>query len=89
MNLENIFIYSIITILSLILLAVTFLSYRRYKNVKLLFICFVFFFLFVRGILLSLSLFNEQIAGFISSAYVWLFDVIVLMLLYAAYSYKR
>jgi hypothetical protein len=89
MNIETIFIYSIVTILSLILLALTFFSYRRYKNVKLLFISSVFFFLFLRGILLSLSLFYEQIADFTSSAYVWLFDLIVLILLYVAYSFKR
>ena len=89
MNLEIIFIYSMITILSLVLLLVTLFSYLKYKNSKLLFVSFVFLFLFIRGILLSIGLFYDYIGSFTNSGYIWLFDVIILVLLYAAYSIKR
>jgi hypothetical protein len=86
MNVEIIFLFAIITILSLILMIVTLLSYRKYKNKKLLFISSVFFFLFFRSILLSLSLFYEQIETIITTGYIWFFDLGVLVLLYVAYS---
>jgi hypothetical protein len=89
MEIDIIFIYAVITILSLTLLVVTLLSYIKYKNNKLLFISLVFLFLFIRGILLSLNLVNDQIADFVSSGYIWIFDVVVLVLLYVAYSLKR
>ena len=81
MNLEIIFLFAAITILSVILFIVTLLSYRQYKNKKLLIVSFIFFFLFVRGVFLSFSLFNSQLATIIASGYVWSFDLIVLILL--------
>ncbi len=85
---EAIFIIAIISILSVVLMLITFGSYFKYKNRKLLFVGFVFLFLFMRGILLTLSLFYEHIAALTASEYIWLFDVIILVLLYAAYSLK-
>jgi len=82
-------IYGLITGLSLILLLVTGLSYRKYKNAKLLFVFFVFLLLFIRGAVLSLSLFNEPLAQITSTGYLWGVDVIVLALLYVAYTLKR
>ena len=89
MNIDIILIFSLITILSISLFIVTFLSYYKHKKTKLLMISFVFLFLFVRGLLLSLSIFYEQIDALISSNYIWIFDLIILILLYGAYSYKR
>ena len=89
MNIEIIFLYAAITILSVVLFIVTLLSFRQYKNKKVLVVSFIFFFLFVRGIILSFSLFNDQLAAITTSGYVWSFDLIVLILLYAAYSLKR
>ena len=84
MNLENIVISAFITIFSLGLFAVSIASYRKYKNLKLLFVSFVFLVFLVRGLLLSLSLFNDDIAVFFSGTYVGLFDLIILILLFIA-----
>jgi len=88
-SVENIFIYAMITIISFVLLSVTFYSYQKCKNKKLLFVSMVILVLFIRGMLLSLSLFYNEIESVTSSAYIWIFDLIVLVLLYAAYSIKR
>ena len=85
---EKVLLFSIITILSLVLLGITFLSYRRYKNKKLLYVCMVFLFLFLRGILLSLSLFMTSLEVFLANGYFWVVDVVVLVLLYGAYALK-
>jgi len=84
-----IFLFGLITALSFMLLLVTSLSYRKYKNKKLLFIFLVILVLFIRGLLLSLGLFYENIAQLTSSGYIWIVDVIVLVLLYIAYTLKR
>jgi len=89
MEIAIIFLYAGITILSLILLTTTLFSYTKYKNPKLLFVCFIFFFLFIRGLLLSIGLFYDQVVQITSSPYIWSFDLLVLILLYAAYSIKR
>ena len=83
------FLYAGITILSVILFVVTLLSFQKFKNKKLFFVSLIFFFLFIRGTLLSISLFNDQMKEVISSGYIWIFDLIVLVLLYVAYSIKR
>ena len=89
MEIEGIFLIAAITILSLILLVVTLLSYRKYQNKKLLVVSFIFLFLFVRGLLLSYGLFYDSLETLTSNVYIWSFDLIVLLLLYAAYSIKR
>jgi len=84
----NIIIFACITILSLALLIISIISYWKYKNSKLIFIGLIFFFFFIRGILLSISLFNDQIKEVISSTYIWLFDLMILVVLYLT-SLKR
>ena len=84
-----ILIVALITILALILFIVTLLSYRKYKNRKLLLVSMVFFFLLIRGVLLSLGLFYASFTQLTTSGYIWLFDLAVLIFLYAAYSLKR
>jgi len=66
------------------LLAVSLASYRKYKNLKLLFVSFVFIVFFIKGILLSLGLFNEDIASILTSTYAGLFDLAILILLFIA-----
>jgi len=73
-----------VTIFALGLLVVSLASYRRHKRVKLLFVCFVFVVFLVKGVLLSLGLFYEDIVFFTSPAYFGLFDVIILILLFLA-----
>ena len=88
MSMETIIISAIVTVLSLSLVAISLLSYRKYSNTKLLLIGVVFLFFFIRGVLFSLSLFYDHIETVISSPYIWLFDVIILVLLYIT-SLKR
>lgn len=85
---ESIIIFACITIFALVLFIVSILSYWKYKNVKLFFIGVVFLFFLVRGILLSLSLLNEDILKIVSSTYIWLFDLVILAILYIT-SLKR
>ncbi len=84
-----IFIIAGITILSLALFIVTFISYLKSRNAKLVFVSLIFLFLLIRGLLLSIGLFNDHFSSFISSGYIWVFDLIILLLLYIAYSTKR
>jgi len=84
MNVESIIIDACITIFALGLLIVSLLSYRKYKNTKLIFVSLVFLVFFLKGIMLSISLFYEQLSGFISNPYFRLLDLFVLILLFIA-----
>jgi hypothetical protein len=84
-----ILLYSLITVVSFVLCVVTILSYRRYKIQKLIFISMVFFFFFIRATLLSIGLFVDQIGLITTSGYFWVVDLLILLLLYVAYSVKR
>ena len=77
-----------ITILSLILFIVTLLSYSKTKNTKLFFVSLIFLFILIRGGILSLELFYHQLSFITSSGYIWVVDLLVLILLYVAYSIK-
>ncbi|MFH1100429.1 MAG: hypothetical protein V1726_00125 [Methanobacteriota archaeon] len=89
MTIELILIYAVITILSCVLLLGTLLSYLRYRNKKLLFVSCVFLILFLRGILLSISLVNTTVATLMVNGYIWLFDIAILLFLYTAYSLRE
>ena len=69
MYIKDSIISAFITIFSVGLLAVSLASYRKYKNLKLLFVSFVFVVFFIKGILLSFGLFNEDIASILTSTY--------------------
>ena len=87
MEIESIAITASITILSLGLLTISLLSYSKYKTKRLLFISLVFIVLLIKGILLSVSLFNPEILfidSFLKSIYSGLFDIIILILLFIA-----
>ena len=84
MEIEGIIISAFITIFSLGLLTISFASYRKYKNPKLLFVSLVFVVFLLKGILLSVSLFYENIGNFLSETYIGIFDLIVLILLFIA-----
>jgi len=84
MEIVSIVIDACITVFALGLLLVSLLSYRKYKNAKLLFVSLIFFVFFIKGIMLSLGLFNEQLSSLISSPYAGLFDLVVLVLLFVA-----
>jgi len=84
MEIYDIIISAFITIFSVGLLAVSLASYKKYKNVKLLFVSLVFLVLLIKGILLSLSLFTEELVVFTSIPYAGMFDLIILILLFIA-----
>lgn len=84
MDTVNISIAACVTVFSLGLLFISLLSYHRTKNIKLLFVSLVFLVLLIRGILLSISLFNEQLKPLVTMPYVGLLDLTILTLLFIA-----
>ena len=81
-------LYATITILSMILFVVTLLSYVKTRNRKLFFVSLIFLFLLIRGGILSVGLFYTQLGTLLSNGYIWVIDLLVLILLYVAYSVK-
>jgi len=84
MEIESIFIHACITIFSLGLFIVSLVSYRKYNNKKLLFVSLVFLIFILKGIMLSLSLFNAEFAEIMSNRITGLFDLAILVLLFIA-----
>jgi len=84
MEIYEIIISAFITIFSIGLLTVSLASYKKYKNLKLLFVSLVFLVLLIKGILLSLGLFIDEIMIINSMPYLGLFDLIILVLLFIA-----
>lgn len=85
MEIETIVISAFTTIFSLGLLLVSLASYKRYKNLKLIFASLVFLVFLIKGVILSTSLFYEELSSIIStSVYTGLFDLIILVLLFIA-----
>ena len=84
MEIQDIIISAFVTIFSVGLLAISLASYRKYKNLKLIFVSLVFLVFFIKGILLSLSLFQEEMIVINSSQFIGLFDLIILILLFIA-----
>jgi hypothetical protein len=88
MQLDSIVIFACISIFSLVLFLVSILSYYKYRKIKLLLISMVFLMFLSRSLLLSFSLFSAQVSAFIASPYIWLFDLLILLVLYIT-SLKR
>jgi len=84
MDTVNIVIAACVTVFSLGLLFISLISYHRTKNIKLLFVSIVFFVFLIRGILLSVNVFNEQLESLITMPYVGMLDLIMLVLLFIA-----
>ncbi len=84
MEIQDIIISAFVTIFSVGLLAVSLASYKKYKNLKLLFVSLVFLIFLIKGILLSIGLFYDEILIVHSMPYSGLFDLIILLLLFIA-----
>ena len=84
MEIQSIIIDACITIFALGLFVVSMVSYRKYNNKKLLFVSLVFVIFVIKGIMLSLSLFNAEFADFMSNPIIGLFDLVILILLFMA-----
>ena len=81
---ESIIIYGFITIFSIGLFCVSVLSYYKSKNKKLLFVSIVFLLFFIKGVVLSLSLFISDLNVMITIPILAVFDLLVLFLLFIA-----
>ena len=81
---ESIIIYAFITIFSIGLFCVSLLSFNKSKNKKLLFVSIVFFLFFIKGVILSLSLFLPEVNMNVTIPILSVFDLLVLALLFIA-----
>ena len=84
MEIQNIFFYAFVTIFSLGLTILSILSYKKYHNQKLIFISIAFIIFLIKGIILSLSLFENEVLELIINSYSGLFDVLILLFLFIA-----
>jgi len=87
MNIEltqNIILYAFITIFSIGLFIISTISHKKTKNKKLIFVSTVFFLFFIKGIILSLSLFLTDLKTYITIPILAVFDLLVLFLLFIA-----
>ncbi len=82
MSVLDLFISASITVLSLGLFILSMLGYLKRKNTKMIFVSLVFLVFLVKGILLSLGIFSSEIIVLNSSFNPWIFDLVVLVLLY-------
>jgi hypothetical protein len=88
MTMIEIIISAGITFIALVLLIVSLLSYWKYRRGKLILISGVFLLMFIRGTILSTSLFYPEYKTWLTSPYIWGFDLVILLILYIA-SIKR
>jgi len=84
MDVNSIIINACITVFALGLLIVSLLCYKKFKNPKLPFVSAVFLLLFIKGIILSLGLFFDEIAKIGTGSFIGLFDLGILVLLFLA-----
>ena len=84
METVSVIIAACITVFAFGLFIVSLFSYHRSKNIKLLFVSLVFMVLLIRGILLSVSLFNEHLNYLVTMPYAGLLDLTILILLFIA-----
>ena len=75
-------VFSVMMVLSLVLLVVSVLSFVKYRSSRLLLVCVVLGLFFVQSVLLSLGLFVPGVGVLTGSVYIWVFDVVILCLLY-------
>ena len=82
MSVLDLFISASMTVLSLGFFILSMLGYLKRKNTKMIFVSLVFLVFLVKGILLSLGIFSSEIIVLNSSFNPWIFDLVVLVLLY-------
>ena len=84
MEIHDLLINAFITMFALGLLLISLFSYRKYHNTKLLFITLVFILFFIKAVLFSYGLFDEDLIPVLTSSYFRLFDLCILILLFLA-----
>jgi hypothetical protein len=77
------FLRAWIMIFAFILLIVSLYAYQRTRNKRVLFVSFAFAIFFVKGIILSIGLINQDIESLYSSGLGDLLDLLILILLAA------
>ena len=82
MEIQSIFINACITVLSLGILILSIIGYKKTKNNKLIFVSTAFLIFFIKGLFLSIGLFNDQLAVINANSYFGLFDVLILTILF-------
>jgi hypothetical protein len=82
MGFEGAVVFSVMTVLSLVLLVVSLLSFVKYRSSRMLLICVMLGLFFVQSLLLSLGLFVPAVGVFTGSVYIWVFEVVILCVLY-------
>jgi hypothetical protein len=88
MQLLELFVISCIMVISFGLLLLSLLAYKNNKSLKMLFISFVFLVFFIKVVIYNISLYISDINLFDSMINIWIFDLVILVLLYIA-SMKR
>lgn len=81
---ENAIIYGFLTVFSLGLWIISILNYRKSRNKKIIFVNIVFFIFFIKGILLSSSIFISELVELLSTPLLAFFDLLMLCLLFFA-----
>jgi hypothetical protein len=84
MGFEEAVVFSVMTVLSVVLLAVSVMSFVKYRSSRMLLISVMLGLFFVQSVLLSLGLFVPGIGVFTGSVYIWVFEVVILCVLYVA-----
>ncbi|MEW5760940.1 MAG: hypothetical protein AB1779_09260 [Candidatus Thermoplasmatota archaeon] len=79
--LEDVLIGSI-TIFAATLLIISYISYKRTANRKLLYVSLAFFVFFIKGLILSFSLYYPKILRIEADLYTILPDILILAFLY-------
>ncbi len=87
--LENTIIYGFLTVFSFGLWIISIFSYRKSRNKKIIFVNIVFLIFFIKGVLLSLSIFNSEIFDLISIQMLAIFDLIIICLLFISILKKQ
>lgn len=87
--LENTIIYGFLTIFSFGLWIISIFSYRKSRNKKIIFVNIVFLIFLIKGVLLSLSVFNSEIFEPLSIPLLAVFDLIIICLLLIAILKKQ
>ena len=87
--LENSILFGFLTVFSFGLLIISICSYRKSRNKKLIFVNFVFLIFLLKGVLLSLSIFIEEIYDAVSIQWLALIDLLIICLLFISVLKKQ
>jgi hypothetical protein len=79
---EGAVVFSVMVVLSGVVFGISVLSWWRFRGVRLLLVCVMCGVLLVQSVVLSVGLFVPVVGVFTGSVWVWVFEVVVLVVLY-------